>query len=207
MNMREIMFASPVMPVLVIEKLEYAIPLAQALCKGGIRVLEVTLRTPVALDAVRAIAEHVPEAIVGVGTVVTPAQFTQAREAGARFAVSPGFTAELGKAANWLGMPYLPGVFTPSEAMLAMSLGYDALKLYPAKQAGGAAMLKALAGPLPQLVFCPSGGVSEETAPELLSLPNVACVGGSWLTPQSAIAAGDWQAIEQRARNAALLRN
>lgn len=206
MNMREIMFASPVMPVIVIEKIEYAVPLARTLCAGGIRVLEVTLRTPVALDAVRAIAEQVPEAIVGVGTVVTPEQFTQARDAGARFAVSPGYTTALGDAANWLGMPYLPGVFTPSEAMVAMSQGYDALKLYPAKQAGGIGMIKALAGPLSQLVFCPSGGVTQESAPEFLALPNVACVGGSWLTPVEAQAAGDWEAIRQLAQAAALLR-
>lgn len=205
MNIQEISACCPVIPVLSIDQLEHAVPLAQALCNGGLRVLEVTLRTEVALDAVRAIVREVPEAIVGVGTVVWPRQFTQAQEAGACFAVSPGFTPELGAAAADHAMPYLPGVFTLSDVISAMDDGHQVLKLFPARQAGGAEMLKTMAGLFPQLQFCPSGGVTATSAPELLALPNVACVCGSWLTPKALLQAGDWLGIQQLALDACVL--
>ncbi|UXY14662.1 bifunctional 4-hydroxy-2-oxoglutarate aldolase/2-dehydro-3-deoxy-phosphogluconate aldolase [Chitiniphilus purpureus] len=206
MQIREIMRACPVMPVLVIEEAEHAVPLARALVEGGIRVLEVTLRTPAALAAVKAIADAVPEAIVGVGTVVRPEQFAEAKAAGARFAVTPGLTEKLAVAARAADMPLLPGVMTPSEVIAALELGFDALKLFPAEQAGSLGMLKALGGPLPQALFCPTGGVTPESAPKLLALPNVGCVGGSWLAPKDKVNAGDWAAITALAREAAALR-
>ncbi|GLS05495.1 2-dehydro-3-deoxy-phosphogluconate aldolase [Chitiniphilus shinanonensis] len=203
MQIREIMRSCPVMPVLVIDQIEHAVPLARALAEGGIRVLEVTLRTEAGLAAVKAIAESVPEAIVGVGTVVRPEQFAQAKAAGAKFAVTPGLTEKLALAAKEAGIPLLPGVMTPSEVIAAMELGFDALKLFPAEQAGSLGMLKALGGPLPQVLFCPTGGVTPESAPKLLALPNVGCVGGSWLAPKDKLAAGDWAAITALAREAA----
>ncbi|GAA5787428.1 bifunctional 4-hydroxy-2-oxoglutarate aldolase/2-dehydro-3-deoxy-phosphogluconate aldolase [Chitiniphilus shinanonensis] len=203
MQIREIMRSCPVMPVLVIDQIEHAVPLARALAEGGIRVLEVTLRTEAGLAAVKAIAESVPEAIVGVGTVVRPEQFAQAKAAGAKFAVTPGLTEKLAVAAKEAGIPLLPGVMTPSEVIAAMELGFDALKLFPAEQAGSLGMLKALGGPLPQVLFCPTGGVTPESAPKLLALPNVGCVGGSWLAPKDKLAAGDWAAITALAREAA----
>ncbi|HSC79141.1 MAG TPA: bifunctional 4-hydroxy-2-oxoglutarate aldolase/2-dehydro-3-deoxy-phosphogluconate aldolase [Chitinolyticbacter sp.] len=206
MNIREIMRSCPVMPVLVIEKVEHAVPLAQALVDGGIKVLEVTLRTEAALAAVKAIAEAVPDAIVGVGTVVRPEQFAEAKAAGAKFAVTPGLTEKLAAAARVAGIPLLPGVMTPSEVIAALELGFDALKLFPAEQAGSLGMLKALGGPLPQALFCPTGGVTPESATKLLALPNVGCVGGSWLAPKDKVNAGDWAAITALAREAAALR-
>lgn len=206
MTIREIMAAAPVMPVIVLERVEDAVPLARALCAGGIRVLEVTLRTEAALASVAAIAREVPEAIVGVGTVTRPAQFAEAAAAGARFAVTPGLTATLAAAARESGLPLLPGVMTPSEAIAAREQGFDALKLFPAEQAGGLGMLKALSGPLPDLRFCPTGGVSVASAAQFLALPNVGCVGGSWLAPKEAILAGDWARVETLAREAAALR-
>ncbi|XZG69691.1 bifunctional 4-hydroxy-2-oxoglutarate aldolase/2-dehydro-3-deoxy-phosphogluconate aldolase [Chitinibacteraceae bacterium HSL-7] len=206
MNIREIMRSCPVMPVLVIEKVEHAVPLAKALVEGGIRVLEVTLRTDAALDAVKAIAAEVPGAIVGVGTVVRPEQFKQAKDAGAVFAVTPGLTETLAAAARESGIALLPGVMTPSEVIAALEMGFDALKLFPAEQAGSLDMLKALGGPLPQALFCPTGGVTPESATKLLALPNVGCVGGSWLAPKDKVAAGDWAAITALAREAAALR-
>ncbi|SMC29028.1 2-dehydro-3-deoxyphosphogluconate aldolase / (4S)-4-hydroxy-2-oxoglutarate aldolase [Andreprevotia lacus DSM 23236] len=199
------MRSCPVMPVIVIDDLETAVPLARALVAGGIKVLEVTLRTPVALAAVKAIADNVPGAIVGVGTVVRPEQFAEAKAAGAVFAVTPGLTPKLAAAAREAGIPLLPGVMTPSEVIAALEEGFDALKLFPAEQAGSYAMLKALGGPLPQALFCPTGGVTVESAPKLLALPNVGCVGGSWLCPKDKIAAGDWDAITAIAREAAAL--
>ncbi|WP_159665509.1 bifunctional 4-hydroxy-2-oxoglutarate aldolase/2-dehydro-3-deoxy-phosphogluconate aldolase [Andreprevotia sp. IGB-42] len=205
MQIREIMRSCPVMPVIVIDDLETAVPLARALVAGGIKVLEVTLRTPVALAAVKAIAESVPEAIVGVGTVVRPEQFAEAKAAGAVFAVTPGLTPKLAAAAREAGIPLLPGVMTPSEVIAALEEGFDALKLFPAEQAGSYGMLKALGGPLPQALFCPTGGVTVESAPKLLALPNVGCVGGSWLCPKDLVAAGDWAGITAIAREAAAL--
>src|SRR5262249_29404075 len=158
------------------------IPLAKALVAGGVRVLEVTLRTPVALAAVRAIAHEVADAIVGVGTISRPEDFQQATDAGARFGVTPGLTPELVDAARASGLPLLPGVMTPSEIIAARAAGFFALKLFPAEQAGGIAMLQALNGPFPDVTFCPTGGVTAANAPAFLALPNVGCVGGSWLT-------------------------
>ncbi|WP_027469251.1 bifunctional 4-hydroxy-2-oxoglutarate aldolase/2-dehydro-3-deoxy-phosphogluconate aldolase [Deefgea rivuli] len=206
MQIRDIMRSCSVMPVLVIENVEHAVPLAQALVDGGIRVLEVTLRTEAALAAVKAIADNVPGAIVGVGTVVRPEQFQQAKDAGAVFAVTPGLTPKLAAAARACGIELLPGVMTPSEAIAALEEGFDAMKLFPAEQAGSLAMLKALGGPLPQILFCPTGGVSLESAPKLLALPNVGCVGGSWLAPKEMVAKGDWAGITALAREAAALR-
>ncbi|MFO1420922.1 MAG: bifunctional 4-hydroxy-2-oxoglutarate aldolase/2-dehydro-3-deoxy-phosphogluconate aldolase [Candidatus Competibacteraceae bacterium] len=204
-NVLEIMRVGPVIPVIVIEDLAHAVPLARALVAGGVRVLEVTLRTPAALAAIRAIAGEVPEAIVGVGTLTRPEDFTEARDAGARFGVSPGLTPALIEAAWESGLPLLPGVMTPSDVIAARLAGFRELKLFPARQAGGIGMLQALAGPFPDVTFCPTGGITAETAPEFLALPNVACVGGSWLTPRNALAAGDWEAITALARQAAAL--
>lgn len=206
MQTREILAASPVMPVIVIDELTSAVPLARALVAGGIRVLEVTLRTAAALDSIRAIVAEVPEALVGVGTIVSPADLDAARAAGARFGVSPGANAELLAAARDSGLPFLPGVMTPSDVINAVAAGFDTLKLFPAKQAGGIGMLKALGGPFPQLRFCPTGGIDLASAPEFLALPNVACVGGSWLTPADKVKAGDWAAITRLAADAAALR-
>lgn len=206
MKVIDLLRLGPVIPVIVIDDAGDAVPLARALLAGGVRVLEVTLRTPTALDAVRAIAAEVPEAIVGVGTVARPEDFAAAVEAGARFAVSPGITKDLIAAAGKAGLPYLPGVMTPSEVILARAAGLSELKLFPAVQAGGIAMLKAIAGPFPDVTFCPTGGIGVDTAPEFLALGNVACVGGSWLTPKGAISAKDWPAISALAEQAGGLR-
>lgn len=206
MNIRDIMRASPVMPVIVIDRVEDAVPLAQALVAGGIRVLEVTLRTAAALESIQAIAAAVPDAIVGVGTVTKPEQFAQVKAVGARFAVTPGLTDELAEAAKAAGMPLLPGVMTPSEVIAALAHGFDAMKLFPAEQAGGLGMLKALGGPFANVLFCPTGGVTLESAPKFLALPNVACVGGSWLVPKDKVAAGEWHVVTQLAREAAALK-
>jgi 2-dehydro-3-deoxyphosphogluconate aldolase/(4S)-4-hydroxy-2-oxoglutarate aldolase len=200
LNISNVMRVGPVIPVIVIEHLAQAVPLARALVAGGVSVLEVTLRTPVALAAVRAIVDEVPEAIVGVGTLTRPEDMAQALEAGARFGVSPGLTPALVEAARDRGLPLLPGVMTPSEIIAARLAGFRELKLFPAQQAGGVGMLKALAGPFPDVVFCPTGGITAETAAEFLALPNVACVGGSWLTPRAALTAADWEAITALAK-------
>lgn len=199
MNIREILQIAPVLPVLVIETLEQAVPLAQALVRGGLPVLEVTLRTPVALAAVRAIRAAVPEAVVGVGTVTRPAELAQAQAAGAVFAVSPGLTPLLAAAAQRTGLLLLPGVMTPSEALAARESGFDTLKLFPARQAGGVAMLKAMAGPLPDLLFCPTGGIGADEVQDYRALPNVLCVGGSWVAPPAALRTGDWDTITRLA--------
>jgi 2-dehydro-3-deoxyphosphogluconate aldolase/(4S)-4-hydroxy-2-oxoglutarate aldolase len=191
----EIISAAPVMPVLVIHEMETAVPLARALFAGGLKVIEVTLRTPIAMEAVARIAEALPEAIVGVGTLTRPEQFTLAAEAGAQFAVSPGLTRVLLNASVESEMPYLPGVFSPSEVMTAHDIGLDYLKLFPAQQAGGIEMLEALAGPFPDLKFCPTGGIDKTNFRKYLALPNVASVGGNWMAPADAIAAGDWDTI------------
>ncbi len=202
LNVLNVMRVGPVIPVLVIEDLAQAVPLAKALVAGGVRVLEVTLRTPVALAAIRAMADEVPEAIVGVGTLTRPEDFTKARDAGACFGVSPGLTPALIAAARQSGLPLLPGVMTPSDVIAARQAGFEQLKLFPARQAGGMGMLRALAGPFPDVTFCPTGGITAETAPEFLALPNVGCVGGSWLTPKAALLAGDWGRITELAREA-----
>jgi len=205
MTLLEIMHASPVIPVIAIDDPDDAVPLARALVGGGIRVLEITLRTEYGLAAIRAVAEQVPDAIVGVGTLTQPEEFTAAREAGAVFGVSPGLTQALVAAARTSGLPLLPGVMTPSEVMAAREYGFRQLKLFPAAQAGGVGMLNAVAGPLPDVQFCPTGGVTQQSAPQFLACPNVACVGGSWLTPKDALRARDWERIEALARAASEL--
>jgi 2-dehydro-3-deoxyphosphogluconate aldolase / (4S)-4-hydroxy-2-oxoglutarate aldolase len=197
---------APVIPVVVIEDARAAVPMARALVAGGIRTIEVTLRTGAALEAVRAIAAEVDGAVVGVGTALSEADLRAALQAGARFAVSPGATARLLDAAEDIALPLLPGAATASEAMALLERGYRHLKFFPAVPAGGARLLAAWAGPLPQLRFCPTGGISAASAGEFLGLPNVLCVGGSWLTPPDKLAAGDWAGIEQLARAAAALR-
>jgi 2-dehydro-3-deoxyphosphogluconate aldolase/(4S)-4-hydroxy-2-oxoglutarate aldolase len=202
----DVMEDGPVIPVIVLTQQEHAVPLARALLAGGVRMLEVTLRTPVALACIEAIAREVPEAVVGAGTVRTAADAQAAAMAGARFAVSPGYTAGVGKACHDLGLPLLPGVATGSEIMAAQDGGYTALKFFPALQAGGVAMLKAWQGPFGDVKFCPTGGVTGGNAGEFLRLPNVVCVGGSWLTPGEIVARGDWAHITQLAQQAAGLK-
>jgi 2-dehydro-3-deoxyphosphogluconate aldolase/(4S)-4-hydroxy-2-oxoglutarate aldolase len=201
----EILRLSPVMPVVTIEDAATAPDLARALVRGGIRAIEVTLRTPQALRAIEVIASSVPEICVGVGTVLSPEDLNLAANAGAAFAISPGATRELLAAGANLRIPYLPAVATASELMTAMAAGYRHFKLFPANAAGGVAALKGFHGPFPEARFCPTGGVSLQTAPDYLKLPNVLCVGGSWLTPTDALKAGDWDRIEQLAREAAAL--
>ena len=203
MTILEIMRASPVIPVIAIEDIGHAVPLAEALVAGGIRVLEVTLRTAHGLEAIRAMAERVPQAIVGVGTLTRPEEFAAARDAGAIFGATPGLTPSLVEAARRTPLPLLPGEMTPGEVMAAREAGFMQLKLFPAVPAGGVGMLNAIAGPLPDMTFCPTGGISQETAPQFLACRNVACVGGSWLTPKEAMAAGDWARIAGLARAAA----
>jgi 2-dehydro-3-deoxyphosphogluconate aldolase/(4S)-4-hydroxy-2-oxoglutarate aldolase len=197
---------APVIPVLTVERTADAVPLARALVKGGLPVLEVTLRTPVALEVLRAIATEVPDAIVGAGTVLDVDQLDQARRAGARFVVSPGCTRPLAEAAKSAATPFLPGVQTVSEAMALRDQGFGLMKFFPADQAGGLGWLKAVAAPLAGLSFCPTGGIGADTAPSYLALPNVACVGGSWVPPRDAVASGDWQKVERLAAAAAALK-
>lgn len=195
----------PVIPVIVIQRLEDAVPLAEALVAGGVRVLEVTLRTPVALQAMEAMA-RVPGAIVGAGTLRSPIDVTNAKNAGCQFGVSPGYTDALAAACKAAGLPLLPGVSTASEVMQANAAGFGFLKLFPAVAVGGVNLLKSLAGPFPDVAFCPTGGISLETAPQFLKLPNVKVCGGSWLTPQDAVDAKDWARITRLASEAAALR-
>ena len=187
--------AYPVLPVLVIEQPNHAIPLAETLVAQGVRVLEITLRTDAALAVINTIARHVPEAIVGAGTVLTPEQLQYVKDAGAQFAVSPGITERLLTAARRLEVALLPGVASASEVQFALELGYEQLKFFPAEAAGGPALLQALYGPFPQVRFCPTGGIHAQSAPAYLKLPNVACVGGSWLAPKKLMEEGDWLAI------------
>jgi 2-dehydro-3-deoxyphosphogluconate aldolase / (4S)-4-hydroxy-2-oxoglutarate aldolase len=201
MNTLDLITHGPVIPVIVIERLEDAVPLAQALVAGGVKVLEVTLRTPVALDAIRAMSQ-VEGAIVGAGTIRSADDARAAHAAGAVFGVSPGYTAEVGAACREVGLPLLPGVATASEVMAAQADGLNFLKFFPATAAGGIPMLKALAGPFPDVVFCPTGGISLATAPDFLALPNVKVCGGSWLTPADAVNAGDWARITALAAQA-----
>jgi 2-dehydro-3-deoxyphosphogluconate aldolase/(4S)-4-hydroxy-2-oxoglutarate aldolase len=206
MNPLDLVSFGPVIPVIVIQRLEDAVPLAQALVAGGVRVLEVTLRTPVALDAMRAIARAVPEVVVGAGTIRSVADAEAAKDAGCRFGVSPGYDSDIGHACRNIGLPLLPGVATASEVMAANADGYTFLKFFPATAAGGIPMLKGLHGPFGDVVFCPTGGITPETAPQFLALPNVVVCGGSWLTPQDAVDAKDWGRITQLAREASALR-
>jgi 2-dehydro-3-deoxyphosphogluconate aldolase / (4S)-4-hydroxy-2-oxoglutarate aldolase len=202
----EVMSDAPVIPVIVLSDAARAVALARALVAGGIRMLEVTLRTPAALACIEAIAREVPEAVAGAGTVRSAADAKAAAAAGARFAVSPGYTHAVGQACRELGLPLLPGVATGSEIMAAQEDGYTALKFFPAMQAGGLAMLKAWQGPFGDVRFCPTGGITQSNAAEFLALANVVCVGGSWLTPADAVAQGDWARVTQLAREAVALR-
>lgn len=196
----------PVIPVIVLHRLRDAVPLAQALVEGGVRVLEVTLRTPVGLACIEAIARGVPQAIVGAGTLRGAADARAAKDAGSCFGVSPGYTAALGAACRVAGLPLLPGVASASEVMAALADDLRFLKFFPATAAGGIPMLKALAGPFPDVAFCPTGGITVQTAPQFLALPNVRVCGGSWLTPADALDSGDWARITQLAREASALR-
>jgi 2-dehydro-3-deoxyphosphogluconate aldolase/(4S)-4-hydroxy-2-oxoglutarate aldolase len=205
-NTLELVPHGPVIPVIVINRLDDAVPMAQALVEGGVRVLEVTLRTPIALQCMAAIARAVPQALLGAGTVRSAADAQAAKDAGCTFAVSPGYTSAIGQACRDIGLPLLPGTATGSEVMQANADGHFFLKFFPAVQAGGVAMLKALAGPFTDVVFCPTGGITPATAPEFLALPNVKVCGGSWLTPADAVAAKDWARITRLARDAAALR-
>lgn len=196
----------PVIPVVRIGNASDAPPLARALASGGLRAIEITLRTPGALESIRRTAGEVEEAIVGAGTVLNARQFDEAAAAGARFIVSPGLTPELVSAAAGSGVPLLPGAITPGEIMAALESGLDFLKFFPAGQAGGAAFLKALSGPMPDVKFCPTGGVTGENAGAYLALVNVICVGGSWIAPEEMVRAGNWGGIEALAREASALK-
>ncbi|MGW1227602.1 bifunctional 4-hydroxy-2-oxoglutarate aldolase/2-dehydro-3-deoxy-phosphogluconate aldolase [Streptomyces sp. NPDC002530] len=197
---------APVVPVVVLEDAADAVPLARALVAGGLPAIEVTLRTPAALDAIRAISEGVPDAVVGAGTVIAPRQVADTAAAGARFLVSPGWTDTLLDAMKASGLPFLPGVSTTSEVVALLERGVAEMKFFPAEAAGGTAYLKALSAPLPQARFCPTGGISLASAPRYLALPNVGCVGGSWMVPGDAVAARDWSRVEKLAAEAAALR-
>lgn len=201
----EIMRAAPVIPVIVIEDLDHAVPLAHALVKGGLNVLEITLRTPTAMDAIKAIQAEVDGAIVGAGTVLTPRQLEAVAALGCHFAVSPGFTQALLDAATGSPCPLLPGAATASEVMQLLDRGHNRQKFFPAESAGGATFLKSLASPLPDAKFCPTGGIGPDNAKTYLDLQNVLCVGGSWVVPKDAIASGDWSRIEELAASAATL--
>lgn len=205
-NTLELAALGPVIPVIVLQRVEHAVPMAEALVAGGVRVLEVTLRTPAGLKAIEAIARAVPQAVVGAGTIRSAADARAAKDAGSVFGVSPGYTAEVGAACRAAGLPLLPGVASASEVMAAMADGLQFLKFFPATAAGGIPMLKALAGPFPDISFCPTGGITPETAPQFLALPNVKVCGGSWLTPADALERGDWARITALAKAAAALR-
>ncbi|QFY42544.1 bifunctional 4-hydroxy-2-oxoglutarate aldolase/2-dehydro-3-deoxy-phosphogluconate aldolase [Candidatus Methylospira mobilis] len=206
MNLKEIIDATSVMPVMVVERVEDAVPLARALVDGGIRVLEITLRTAAGLDAVRAIRQAVPDAIVGVGTIATPEQLQASINAGAQFGVSPGSTPTLLKAIAASGLPFFPGVATMSEVMQALESGFTVQKFFPAVAAGGTKMLDSFRGPFPQVQFCPTGGINAQNAADFFKLPNVVCIGGSWLTPKELVSAGSWAEITQLAREASALK-
>lgn len=202
----KIVKVAPVIPVMVIDKLEDAVPLARALYNGGLKVLEITLRTPVALEAISAMVKALPDdAVIGSGTVVTPADLQASVDAGAKFMVSPGTTPELIEAAKQCDVPLLPGIATPSEAMNLYTQGFTHLKFFPAEAAGGVNMVKSIGGPLPQITFCPTGGINLEKAPSYLALANVACVGGTWMAPKHLINEKKWDEIEALARQAATL--
>ncbi len=194
---------SRVIAVVTVAEAAAGAPLARALAAGGVPAVEITLRTPAGLEAIRAAAAEIPDALVGAGTCLTVADLEAAKAAGAAFAVSPGLIPELLDAAAELGLAYLPGAATPSDVMRGLAHGYRTLKFFPAVPAGGLAYLKALGGPFPQVRFCPTGGITRQTAPQFLALPNVVCLGGSWLAPDDAVQAGDWARIERLAREAA----
>ncbi|MGN5636095.1 bifunctional 4-hydroxy-2-oxoglutarate aldolase/2-dehydro-3-deoxy-phosphogluconate aldolase [Streptomyces sp. AC154] len=198
---------APVVPVVVLEDAADAVPLARALVAGGLPAIEVTLRTAAALDAIRAIAAEVPDAVVGAGTVISARNVSDTVAAGARFLVSPGWTDALLDAMKASGVPFLPGVSTTSEVVALLERGVTEMKFFPAEAAGGTAYLKALSAPLPQARFCPTGGISLASAPSYLALPNVGCVGGSWMVPADAVSAGDWARVERLAAEAAALRD
>lgn len=198
----QILTSGPVVPVIVINKLEHAVPLAKALVAGGVRVLEVTLRTACALDAIRAIAKEVPDAIVGAGTVINPQQLREVTEAGAQFAISPGLTEDLLQAANAGTIPLIPGISTVSELMLGLDQGLHEFKFFPAEANGGVKALQAIAGPFPQVRFCPTGGISPANYRDYLALNSVHCIGGSWLVPNDALESGDYDRITSLAREA-----
>ncbi|WP_327046019.1 bifunctional 4-hydroxy-2-oxoglutarate aldolase/2-dehydro-3-deoxy-phosphogluconate aldolase [Microbispora sp. NBC_01189] len=204
--MSNLLDLAPVVPVVVLDDAESAVPLARALVAGGLPVIEVTLRTPAALDAIRRIAAEVPEAVIGAGTVRSPEDVESAIAAGSRFLVSPGTTPGLLAAMLASGVPFLPGVATATEAMTLAERGVRELKFFPAEPAGGVSYLKALSGPLPDVRFCPTGGITPASALSYLALSNVGCVGGSWLTPRSLVSAGDFARIEKLAAEAAALR-
>jgi 2-dehydro-3-deoxyphosphogluconate aldolase/(4S)-4-hydroxy-2-oxoglutarate aldolase len=205
-NIREILGTAPVIPVLTLSDLAHAVPLAEALVGGGLRVLEITLRTPVAIGCLEAIRKAVPDAIVGIGTLTRAVDFAAAGRAGAQFGVTPGLTPELAAAARGARFPLLPGVMTPTEVIAARLAGFNILKLFPAHQAGGVEMLRALGAPFPDVIFCPTGGITRAGAPEYLALPNVVAIGASWVAPRALIDAKDWQGIEALARDAAALK-
>jgi 2-dehydro-3-deoxyphosphogluconate aldolase / (4S)-4-hydroxy-2-oxoglutarate aldolase len=205
MKIRDVLALAPVIPVLRVEKLEHAAPLAKALFAGGLKVLEITLRTPVALKVIEAMRIAVPDAIVGAGTLVRPEDFKRAADVGAQFAVTPGLTPQLAEAAKTVGYPLLPGIISPSEILQALHFGYDTLKFFPAQPAGGIPMLQSFGGPFANVAFCPTGGITRESAPAFLKLRNVLCVGGSWIAPNDLVGKGDWAGIEALARDAAAL--
>ena len=206
MNPLDLAGYGPVIPVIVIDRLEDAVPMAKALVAGGVRVLEVTLRTAAGLPAIQAIAREVPDAVVGAGTVRNGEDVHAAHAAGAKFIVSPGYTKEVGDACKSLGVALLPGVSTGSEIMMAADDGFTFLKLFPATAVGGIPLLKAFSGPFADVVFCPTGGITVETAPQFLALPNVKVVGGSWLTPADAMKSGDWARITELAKGASAIK-
>lgn len=202
MSIKTLLADVRLLPVLVINELEQALPLAKALMDAGFTAIEVTLRSPCASEAIRLIKAECPDLIVGAGTVTDKRSFATAMAAGSDFLVSPGFTSNLAEVARTSDVPLIPGVATPSEAMLASDMGYELLKLFPAEAVGGRALLKSIAGPLPDIRFCPTGGITADSAPDYLELPNVFCVGGSWMVPGSLLAARDWQGITNLAREA-----
>lgn len=206
MRIDEIIERASVIPVLEIDEIASAPPLARALRKGGLRVVELTLRTACALDAIKAMKDTAPDLVVGMGTIRSGGDVARAVAAGADFLVSPGATTELLTAFSRAGAPVLPGVATAGEAMAAFEAGFGAMKFFPAEPAGGIAYLKALAGPLPDIVFCPTGGINAERAPDYLALPNVACVGGSWIATRKMIADGDWESVAANAARAAAMK-
>ncbi|WP_374620970.1 bifunctional 4-hydroxy-2-oxoglutarate aldolase/2-dehydro-3-deoxy-phosphogluconate aldolase [Pandoraea sp.] len=205
MDINDIVRAGPVVPVLQFDNVEQGEQVSRALLAGGVRVLEITLRTPAAMDVIRHVAGLSDELIVGVGTLTHPQEMAQAVAAGARFGVSPGYTSALGAAAKAAGLPLLPGVVTPSDILAALADGYETVKFFPAEPSGGVPMLKALYGPFRQVRFCPTGGISAASAPSYLAQPNVVCVGGSWLTPRALVDAKDWDGITRLAQSASAL--
>jgi 2-dehydro-3-deoxyphosphogluconate aldolase/(4S)-4-hydroxy-2-oxoglutarate aldolase len=205
LTIKEIMTISPIVPVMVINNVEHAVPLAKALVKGGLKVLEITLRTPAALESIRRIKAEVPDAIVGAGTIINIETLNQAIEAGAQFIVSPGTTDKLIDAALATGVPLLPGIANPSDAMRLLEKGITAMKFFPAEAAGGVPMLKSIGAPIPQIMFCPTGGVSQKNVKEYYRLPNVACVGGSWMCAANLVDAENWDEITRLSAEAVQL--